>query len=76
MALTRCHGATKPPLPHARLHPFSSQVQMRKPNERERRAGKEKDRETHQSGGRKKVHAREEGRGKGKEQRSHERNKG
>ena len=46
------------------------------PNEGERRAGKEKDRHTHQSGGREKVHAREKGRGKGKEQRSHERDRG
>ena len=74
--MTRCHGATKPPPPHARLHPFSSLVQRRRPNERERRAGKEKDRDTHQSGGRKRVHPREKGRGKGKEQRSHERNRG
>ena len=76
MALSRCHVATKTPPPHARLHPFSSQVQRRRPNERERRAGKEKDGDTHQSGGREKVHAREKGRGKGKEQPSHERNKG
>jgi hypothetical protein len=40
------------------------------------RAGKEKDRDTQHSGGREKVHVREKGRGKGKEQRSHERNKG
>ena len=46
------------------------------PNEGERRAGEEKDRDTHQSGGREKVHAREKGRGKGKEQRSHERDRG
>ena len=46
------------------------------PKERERRAGKEKDRDTHQSGGREKVQAREKGRGKGKEQRSHERKGG
>ena len=76
MALSRCHVATKPPPTHARLHPFSSQVQRRRPNERERRAGKEKDRDTQQSGGREKVHARERGRGKVKEQRSHERDKG
>ena len=42
----------------------------------EARADKEKDRDTQQSGGREKVHAREGGRGKGKEQRSRERNKG
>ena len=42
----------------------------------EARADKEKDRDTQQSGGREKVHAREKYRGKGKEQRSHERNKG
>ena len=72
MALTRCHG----PPPHARLHSFSLQVQMRRPNEGERRAGKEKDQDTHQRGGREKVHAREKGRGRGKEQRSHERNRG
>ena len=70
MALSRCHFATKPPPPHARLHPFPSQVQRKRPNER---AGKEKDRHTQQSGGSEKVHAREKGRGKGKEQRSHER---
>ena len=36
----------------------------------EARADKKKDRDTQQSGGREKVHARERGRGKGKEQRS------
>ena len=74
--MTRCHGATKPPPPHACLHPFSRQVQRRRPNEREQRAGKEKDRDTHQSRGREKVHAREKGGVKGKEQQSHERNRG
>ena len=42
----------------------------------EAQADKEKDRDTQQSGGREKVHAREKRRGKGKEQRSRERNKG
>ena len=37
---------------------------------------KKRNRDTQQSGGREKVHVREKGRGKGKEQRSHERNKG
>ena len=42
-------------------------------------AGKRKDRDTHQGGGRENVHAREEGgptegRGKGEDRRSHERN--
>ena len=46
------------------------------PNERKRRGGKEKDRDTHQSGGREKVYAREKGRRQGKEQRSHEINRG
>ena len=73
---SRCRVATKPPPPHARLHPLSTQVQRRKPNERAWRAGKEKDRDTQQSGGRGKGHVREKGRGKGKEQRSHKRNKG
>ena len=40
------------------------------------RADKEKDRDTQQSGGREKVHDREKGIGKGKEQRSCERDKG
>ena len=75
-ASSRCQVATKPPPPHACLHPLSTQVQRRRPSERAWRAGKEKDRDTQQSGGREKVHVREKGRGKGKEQRSHERNKG
>ena len=45
-------------------------------SEEEARADKEKDRDAQQSGGRGKVHAREKGRRKGKEQRSRERNKG
>ena len=75
-ASSRCRVAAKPPPPHACLHPLSTQFQRRKHNERAWRAGKEKDRDTQQSGGREKVHVREKGRGKGKEQRSHERDKG
>ena len=32
-ASSRCHVATKPPPPHARLHPLSTQVQGRRPSE-------------------------------------------
>ena len=54
-ASSRCRVATKFPPPHARLHPLSTQVQRRKPDEKAWRAGKEKDRDTQQSGGRKKC---------------------
>ena len=46
MALSRCHVATKPRPPHARLHPFSSQVQRRVPT-RENGQPARKKTETH-----------------------------
>ena len=65
-------GGTKPP----KAHIPPSLLCLTGPHNRERRAGKEKDRVTHHGKGREKVHAREEGeptesRGKGKERRSH-----
>ena len=64
-----------------KAHIPQSFICLRGPNKRERRAGKEKDRDTHQGGGREKVHAREKGEptestGNCKERRSHERNRG
>ena len=56
--------------PHTPTLPFVSQGETRE------KAGEEKDKDTHQNGGREKVRAREEGeQRKDKERRSHERNK-
>ena len=70
-------GGTKPP----KAHIPPSLLCLTGPHSRERQADKEKDRDTHHGKGREKVHAREEGeptesRRKGKERRSHGRNRG
>ena len=80
-----CPNRTEPPPegPHPHPSPVSQDPTGEKeedPGTGTKEAGKEKDRDTHQGGGREKVHAREEGgpgesRGKGKERRNHERNR-